>query len=73
MIEGLLKQWGHEVVSTCDGREAWQALEEEGAPKVAILDWMMPDMEGVEVCRRIRQSERNSDTYVILLTALTTT
>lgn len=64
-----LVKWGHEVLVTCDGLEAWAALREGGAPSLAILDWMMPEMDGLEVCRRVRRRETVSSTYLILLTA----
>jgi len=61
--------WGHEVVITENGMEAWAILQREDAPRLAILDWMMPEMDGTEVCRRIRQRESATPTYVVLLTA----
>lgn len=64
-----LVKWGHEVVATSNGREAWAALREEGAPSLAILDWMMPEMDGLEVCRNVRRLETASSIYLILLTA----
>jgi sigma-B regulation protein RsbU (phosphoserine phosphatase) len=64
-----LKQWGHEPVSTSTGTEAWEVLQGESAPKLAILDWMMPGLDGVEICRRLRSPEYSKATYVILLTA----
>ncbi len=64
-----LQQWGHTVVSAVDGLEAWEVLQGEDAPSFAILDWMMPKMEGPEICRQIRLSEIASPPYIILLTA----
>ena len=60
---------GHDVVATADGRAAWEILEREDAPKLAILDWMMPELDGVEVCRRVHDLARPEPTYLILLTA----
>jgi diguanylate cyclase (GGDEF)-like protein len=65
-----LVKWGYEVVVTKDGNEAWQALQEKDAPPLAILDWMMPGMDGVEVCRKVRERIKEPYTYLILLTAL---
>ncbi len=65
-----LIKWGHEVVVTENGIEAWETLRSPNAPKLAILDWMMPGMDGVEVCRRLRQEQVDSPVYLILLTAL---
>jgi DNA-binding response OmpR family regulator len=64
-----LQGWGHEVVGTRNGQEAWDILQRDDAPRLAILDWMMPELDGVEVCRRIRSRSSSEPTYVILLTA----
>jgi sigma-B regulation protein RsbU (phosphoserine phosphatase) len=69
VLTANLIKCGHEVVAVSNGLEAWQALQKDDAPHLAILDWMMPGMEGPEVCRRLRQSIREIETYVILLTA----
>jgi CheY-like chemotaxis protein len=69
VLEVTLKQWGYEVTVTRDGLAAWEALQSEDAPKIAILDWMMPGLEGPEVCRRARALARAVPTYIILLTA----
>jgi DNA-binding response OmpR family regulator len=69
VLKGTLEGWGHDVVATCDGHAAWQALQGEGAPKLAILDWMMPELDGPEVCRRLSACRVQEPTYVILLTA----
>ena len=70
LLETMLKKWGYEVVSTCDGNEAWAAMQAEDPPQLAVLDWMMPGLDGVEVCRRIRELDEASRVHVILLTAL---
>ncbi len=70
VLEVTLQKWGHEVVVTCDGAEAWTALQREDAPSLAILDWMMPGMDGVELCRQARQRGGSlASLYIILLTA----
>lgn len=69
VLEQTLKGWGHSVVVTKCGTEAWDALQAEDAPQLAILDWMMPGLEGPEVCRRVRALARPIPTYLILLTA----
>jgi phosphoserine phosphatase RsbU/P len=69
VLSRMLQKWGHEVVATVDGRSAYEILETEDAPSVAILDWMMPEMDGLEVCRQLRQLNRAEPPYVILLTA----
>jgi CheY-like chemotaxis protein len=69
LLESTLSRWGHETVVTRDGTEAWAALQEKDAPQLAIVDWMMPGMDGVEICRRVRQTQNSGETYIILLTA----
>jgi diguanylate cyclase (GGDEF)-like protein len=54
LLEATLKRWGYRVHVTRDGETAWHALQQENAPSLAILDWMMPGMDGLEVCRRVR-------------------
>jgi two-component system cell cycle response regulator len=70
LLKRVLESWGYEVTATRDGDEALQALQGEVAPRLAILDWMMPGMDGVDVCRRVRARETLQPTYIILLTAL---
>jgi sigma-B regulation protein RsbU (phosphoserine phosphatase) len=64
-----LQNWGYEVVTTLDGDEAWRAISEQDAPKLAILDIMMPGVDGLEICRRVRQRSGAITPYIILLTA----
>jgi len=52
-----------------DGVEAWEALLAEDAPQLAVLDWLMPRMDGMEVCRRVRRQPEMASTYLILLTS----
>ena len=68
VLEAMLLKWGYEVVLACDGKEAWEAMQRPDAPPMAILDWMMPGMDGVEVCERLRQLKTPFRPYVILLT-----
>lgn len=65
----MLGKFGYDAVSTVDGNEAWEKLQKADAPKLAILDWMMPKMDGIEICRRLRQVETITPIYIILLTA----
>ncbi len=69
ILETLLRNWGHEVITTLDGEEAWQALHELNAPALAILDVMMPGVDGLEICRRVRELGGATPPYIILLTA----
>jgi len=69
VLEAMLKNWGYDLVVTGNGLEAWEALQAEDAPQLAVLDWMMPGLDGVEVCRRARQMSTTKSVYMILLTA----
>jgi sigma-B regulation protein RsbU (phosphoserine phosphatase) len=68
MLEGILRKWGYDVNAVCNGQEAWQAMQAENPPALAIIDWMMPGMDGVEFCHKVRESLRFASTYIILLT-----
>ena len=69
MLESALMKWGYDVVVAKDGTEAWQALQGQNAPKLAILDWMMPGMDGVDIIRKIRKNPNLKNNYIILATA----
>ncbi len=69
LLQTMLENWGYETVLTNDGQEAWDVLQKEDAPRLVILDWMMPRIDGIEVCKRIRQQASRDYTYVMLLTA----
>ena len=70
LLEAKLTKWGYEVIVTCNGKQAWQALQSEDSPRLAIIDWMMPGFDGVELCRKIRERTKEPYTYLILLTSL---
>jgi sigma-B regulation protein RsbU (phosphoserine phosphatase) len=69
VLESTLNKWGYEVIATSDGAEAWDGLQGEDAPLLAILDVNMPGMGGIEVCHRVRKAPRDISPYLILLTA----
>ncbi len=69
VLERTLNGWGHEVRAVADGLEAWEILQRSDAPKLAILDWMMPGLEGPDICRRIQSLGSTVPTYCILLTS----
>ena len=70
LLEAVLTKWGYQTVVAHDGEQAWQALQAPDAPHLAVLDWMMPGIDGVEVCRRARTLDRATRTYIIMLTAM---
>jgi two-component system cell cycle response regulator len=69
VLEANLVEWGYDVMIASDGSEAWELLQKPGAPNLVISDWMMPHMDGLELCRRIRQMEKSGYIYFIILTA----
>jgi len=69
LLEATLRKWGYTVIVCADGATAWQVLQQPDAPSLVILDWMMPGMAGVEVCREVRKRAAEPYVYVILLTA----
>jgi two-component system cell cycle response regulator len=69
LLQALLERWDYDVVVTSNGAQAWEALQGEEAPRLAILDWMMPGMDGVQVCREVRKRAAGPYIYILLLTA----
>jgi two-component system cell cycle response regulator len=69
VLEANLVEWGYDVMIASDGSEAWELLQKPDAPNLVISDWMMPHMDGLELCRRIRQMEKSGYIYFIILTA----
>ncbi len=69
LLESALPRWGYDVVTAIDGGEAWARLQEPDAPTIMVLDWLMPRLDGVEICRRIRTHPRLGSVYIILLTS----
>lgn len=70
LLENKLGNWGYDVVVTCDGIKAWEALQGAEAPRLAILDWMMPGFDGIDICKKLRKETERPYTYIILLTSL---
>ncbi len=73
LLESALEDWGYEVVTARDGAEAWELLRRSDAPPLVILDWMMPGLDGVEVCRKVREARGVPYVYLIMLTGRTAT
>lgn len=68
-LKTTLTDLGYDVVAVPDGEAAWEVLQGEHAPKLAILDWVMPKLDGLGVCRRLRELPSREPTYVIMLTS----
>ncbi|MBM3783926.1 MAG: diguanylate cyclase [Acidobacteria bacterium] len=71
LLESMVKKWGYDVVSTSDGVQAWDVLQQPDAPRLAILDWMMPGLTGPEVCKLVREKAIEPYVYILLLTSRT--
>lgn len=69
ILQAVLEQWGYEVEATHDGAEACARMGEPDAPRLAIMDWIMPGMDGVEICREVRRCRIEDPPYIILLTS----
>jgi two-component system, cell cycle response regulator len=69
MLEAFLTKWDYEVITAADGLEALRILQTADAPRLAVLDWMMPGMEGPQVCQRMREHPDWPYVYILLLTA----
>ncbi|MGA2695789.1 MAG: response regulator, partial [Terriglobales bacterium] len=69
IITGHLRNWGFEVTLAQDGEEAWEILQQPNSPRLVVMDWVMPKMDGVELCRRLRKLPSAFPyTYTLLLT-----
>jgi two-component system, cell cycle response regulator len=69
VLEAFLAKWGYEVILAANGTDALEILEKQDAPRLAVLDWMMPGLEGVQVCQRVREGATRPYTYMVILTA----
>ncbi len=69
MLKAMVARAGYDPIVTGDGLSAYEVLRKPDNPKIAILDWMMPGMDGVEVCRKVREIETSNPPYLILLTS----
>ncbi len=70
ILEQNLKSWGYEVICKDNGSEAWELLQQEDSPKMAIMDWMIPGLSGIELCQKLRAKPSGTYVYVIMLTSL---
>lgn len=71
MLRRNIERWGYDVVEAANGREAWERLNTSDAPRIAVLDWVMPELDGVDICRLLSKREQGPLVYVILLTSKT--
>ncbi|MEI6291231.1 MAG: response regulator transcription factor, partial [Chloroflexota bacterium] len=69
ILVGLLSKWGYEVQAVDDGAKAWEALQQDDSPSLALIDWVMPGMDGVDVIRKVRELRVENPPYLILLSS----
>ncbi len=69
VLEATLRRWDYEPIATTNGNDAWELLQRDDAPHLAILDWMMPGLTGLEICKLVRSRAKEPYTYILLLTA----
>jgi CheY-like chemotaxis protein len=68
ILESIIKKWSFAVISVDNGLKAWEILQQQDVPQIALLDWEMPGIDGPELCRRIKLLDRKNPIYIILLT-----
>jgi PAS domain S-box-containing protein len=69
VLQKTLEKWGHEVIVCSDGAAAWEILQQDDAPRLVILDWMMPGLSGIEICRNVRTLAHGDQFHLLLLSA----
>ncbi len=69
MLAAVTKKWGYETIVAEDGEVAWQCLQQPEAPLLLLIDWEMPNLDGLGLCQRIREQQTNNPPFIILLTA----
>jgi CheY-like chemotaxis protein len=69
LLQGTLERWGYETVLADSGETAWEIFQQPEAPTIAILDWMMPGLDGTQVCRLAREQPATVGVYILLLSA----
>ena len=69
MVQVCLENWGYSIEGVEDGSTAWDIITQKNPPQIAVLDWEMPGISGIELCKKIKRLERSSPIHVILLTA----
>jgi two-component system, cell cycle response regulator len=68
ILQHWISRWGYEIVVVDNGAQAWEVLQQERPPEVVIMDWVMPGMDGIELCRRLRDKSREYYHYILMIT-----
>jgi len=71
ILKQWIARWGYEIVVANNGAEAWEVLQQERPPEVVIMDWIMPGMDGIELCRKLRDKSRDYYHYILMITGKT--
>jgi two-component system, cell cycle response regulator len=71
ILKHWILRWGYEIVVVGNGQEAWQVLQHERPPEIVIVDWAMPGIDGIELCRRLRDKSRSYYHYILMVTSRT--
>ena len=71
ILKHWIQRWGYEIVVVDNGTDAWEVLEQDRPPEVVIVDWAMPGIDGIELCRRLRDKSRPYYHYILMVTAST--
>ncbi len=71
-VKLYLQKWNYDLAECRDGNKAWDIINSEDPPNILLLDWKMPGMSGISICRSVRKMEKGGDFYIILLTAKST-
>lgn len=69
LLKAAVTQWGYNIVEASNGEEAWEIMQKPDAPRLLILDWLMPKLDGIDLCQRIRE-KLTFYPYIIFLTAV---
>lgn len=70
LLRAAISQWGYVVTEAKNGEEAWEILQQENPPRLLIVDWLMPELDGIALCERIKQ-KMPKQFHIILLTQMT--
>jgi two-component system, cell cycle response regulator len=70
ILTAALRKWGYEPIAVVNGLDAWNILQQPDSPRLVILDWNMPELDGIDVCRRVRAASNSAPPYLILLTCM---
>lgn len=71
ILKHWIKRWGYDIVVVDNGLDAWEIMQQERPPELVIMDWVMPGMDGIELCRKLRDKSREYYHYILMITGRT--